>query len=284
VLGLTVADAHRGVPGGHSVAVAPGSVVAETLLLDSLAWSRQSYTQLGAPCHVTFPPRPCAAHARAGVLPDDGPRRGGEHRDDVRHPRRASRTCWRAQAGAGTRRSRFSRTASVRLSYQEYFKDITSVSLASVTVSVGSVTNKSTQEHFGVPDSVSDVLHILEYKLPDCLWRRSAQREASTRTKPRCRGMRTQWTPDACSASRQASPARRSAESTAACPGPQRHPCRARTSAQSIQARCMLWGFLWVTAWLQALEGWLPVFNNGAGRATRTAPCKNSVGSLVASH
>jgi hypothetical protein len=213
VLGFTVADAHRGVPGGHSVAVASGSVVAATLLLDSLAWSRQSYTQLGAPCHVTFPPRPCAAHARAGVLPDDGPCRGGEHRDDVRHPRRASRTCWRARAGARTRRARFSRTAGVRLSY----------------------------------------------------------------TKPRCRGMRAQWTPGACSASRQASPARRSAEPTAGCPGPQRHPCRTRTSAQSIQAMCMLWGFLWVTAWLQALEGWLPVFNNGAGRELR-AQCAGAAG------
>jgi hypothetical protein len=67
-------------------------------------------------------------------------------------------------------------------SSQEYFKDITTVSLASVTVSVVSVTNKSTQEHFGVPDTVSDVLHFLEYKLPDRLWRRSAQREALTRT------------------------------------------------------------------------------------------------------
>jgi hypothetical protein len=57
---------------------------------------------------------------------------------------------------------------------QEYFKDVPTVSLASVTVSVVSVTNKSTQEHFGVPDGVSYV------SLPDRLWRRSAQREAST--------------------------------------------------------------------------------------------------------
>jgi hypothetical protein len=64
--------------------------------------------------------------------------------------------------------------------HQEYFKDIPTVSLASVTVSVVSVTNKSTQEHFGVPDSVSDVSHLLEYQLPDRLWRRSAQREALT--------------------------------------------------------------------------------------------------------
>jgi hypothetical protein len=45
-----------------------------------------------------------------------------------------------------------------------------------------SVTNKSTQNHFEVPDSVSEnVLHCLEYKLLDRLWRRSAQREALTR-------------------------------------------------------------------------------------------------------
>jgi hypothetical protein len=64
---------------------------------------------------------------------------------------------------------------------QEYFKDITTVSLTSVTVSAVSVTNKSTQEHFGLPDSVSDVSHFFEHKLPDRLWRRSAQHEALTR-------------------------------------------------------------------------------------------------------
>jgi hypothetical protein len=51
VLGLTEAGAHR-VPGGCSVAVAPGSVVAATLSPDRLAWPWQSYTQLGAPRHV----------------------------------------------------------------------------------------------------------------------------------------------------------------------------------------------------------------------------------------
>jgi hypothetical protein len=120
------------------------------------------------------------------------------------HLRRASRTCWRARAGARTRRVSSSRTASVRLSS----------------------------------------------------------------AKPRCCGMRAHWTPGARSASRQPSPARRSAEPTAACPGPQRHPCRARTSAQSIRARCMLSSFPWVPTWFQALEGWLPVFNNGAGGAS----------------
>jgi hypothetical protein len=65
--------------------------------------------------------------------------------------------------------------------FQEYFKDIPTVSLASVTVSVVSVTNKSTHEHFGCL-TVSRMSHIsLEYKLPDRLWRRSEQREALTR-------------------------------------------------------------------------------------------------------
>jgi hypothetical protein len=50
-------------------------------------------------------------------------------------------------------------------------------------VSVVCVTNKSAQEHLWVPDDVSQMPHIrFEYKVPDCPWRRSAQREALTRT------------------------------------------------------------------------------------------------------